>query len=196
MDSSATSKRKLIPFVPDISYSIQIVFLMCFGFIWFQAFVDTEYLSNPKYDPMDVTQADITIQNWKRGIVSVVIFLCSYSYLRPDSLDFFDPMQRFWRIMHMLTLIYFSGIILLLNHRPSYGRWILGYFDSELNADVLKGHHTYDDNCELEWANIWDNFDHYYCVHLGNWFLASFVLRDMPVLHFWHIFNEIQELSW
>jgi phosphatidylserine synthase 2 len=120
----------------------------------------------------------------------VLVFQVSYSYLRPDALEFFHPMQRFWRVMHMMTLVYFSGIIILLNHRPSYGRWLLGYFDPLLNQDVTKGHHTYDDNCEFTLANVWDNFDHYYFIHWMDWFLASFVIRDFPILHLWHVLNE------
>jgi phosphatidylserine synthase 2 len=79
--------------------------------------------------------------------------------------------------------------------RPDYGRYFLGFLDSNLNKPVTKEMHTYDDNCELEWANIWDNFDHYYVVHLCNWFLASLVIRDTYILHFWHVFDEIIELS-
>jgi hypothetical protein len=40
MDSSATDKRKLIPFVPDVPYHIQIVFIFTFFYIWYTAFLD------------------------------------------------------------------------------------------------------------------------------------------------------------
>jgi len=96
----------------------------------------------------------------------------------------------------MLAQIYFSLIIILLNHRPSYGRGILGYLDPRLNQPVTKGHHTYDDNCEITWENVLDNFDHYYVVHLVNWFLSSFVIRDFYILHFWQMLDELVELSW
>jgi len=96
----------------------------------------------------------------------------------------------------MMTLIYFCLVITLMNHRPKYGRWLLGYFDSRLNLEVTKGHHTYDDDCDLTWDNFASNFDHYYAVHLGNWFLSSFVIRDFWMLHIWHMFNEVIELSW
>lgn len=96
----------------------------------------------------------------------------------------------------MLALIYFCGIIILMNHRPKYGRYLLGYLDSSLNKDLTKGHHTYDDDCELTYDNFASNFDHYYLVHLGNWFLSSFVIRDFYLLHFWHVLDEVIELSW
>jgi len=55
--------------------------------------------------------------------------------------------------------------------------------------------HTYDDNCELTLENFWDNFDHYYLVHCVDWLLASFVIRDSYILHWWHVFDEVVELS-
>ena len=55
--------------------------------------------------------------------------------------------------------------------------------------------HTYDDNCELTLENFWDNFDHYYVVHLCDWFLASLVIRDPVILHFWQLLDEVVELS-
>lgn len=38
MDSSATSKRKLVPFVPDVPYTCQIVFIFTYGYIFTSAF--------------------------------------------------------------------------------------------------------------------------------------------------------------
>ena len=96
----------------------------------------------------------------------------------------------------MLCLIYFCFVIVMFNHRPKFGRALLGYLDPELNQEVTKGHHTYDDNCEFELKNIWDNFDHYYVVHLANWFLSAFVIRDFKILHIKQILDEIIELSW
>ena len=84
----------------------------------------------------------------------------------------------------------------MLNHRPKYGRYLLGHLDSQLNQEVTKGHHTYDDNCEFTPENVWANFDHYYLVHLGNWFLSSFVIRDFYILHFKQVLDEVIELSW
>lgn len=87
-------------------------------------------------------------------------------------------------------------VLVLLNHRPTYGRWLLGFFDNRLNQEVTKGMHTYDDNCEITLENFCDNFDHYFAVHVGDWFLASFVFRDVLLLHMWSIMDELIELSW
>jgi phosphatidylserine synthase 2 len=98
--------------------------------------------------------------------------------------------------MHvMLTLIYMCFIIFMLQQRPDFGRVVTGWLDPSLSKPVTTEMHTYDDNCDLDWKTFWDNFDHYYCVHLGNWFLASFVIRDAYMLHFWQLLDEIIELS-
>jgi len=96
----------------------------------------------------------------------------------------------------MLVVIYFCLILILLNHRPAYGRYLLGYLDPSLNQGVDKSKHTYDDNCDLTIPNFLDNFDHYYVVHWCNFFLSSFVIRNFWMLHFWHIFDEAIELGW
>jgi hypothetical protein len=51
--------------------------------------------------------------------------------------------------------------------------------------------HTYDDNCELEVENILDNFDHYFAIHVINWFFAALIVRDAYILHTWSILDEI-----
>ena len=45
MDSSASSRRKLLPFVPDVPYHIQAVFAMTFYYIWSRALQD-DYLED------------------------------------------------------------------------------------------------------------------------------------------------------
>jgi phosphatidylserine synthase 2 len=56
--------------------------------------------------------------------------------------------------------------------------------------------HTYDDNCDLSLQALWDDMDHYYVIHWVDFFLASFVLRDAPLVHMWSILTEFLELTW
>jgi len=56
--------------------------------------------------------------------------------------------------------------------------------------------HTYDDHCDFTLQHLWDDMDHYFVVHWCNWFLASLVIRDAYILHFWSVFDEFLELSW
>lgn len=83
----------------------------------------------------------------------------------------------------------------MINQRAEVARDIMGFFDSSLNKPVTKEMHTYDDNCEFHWINIWDNLDHYYLVHWVDWILGSLVVRDYYILHLYQIFDEIIELS-
>ena len=61
----------------------------------------------------------------------------------------------------------------------------------ELGVPIHKDMHTYDDNCEFEWKNLYENLDHYFAVHVVNWFLASLVIRNFWILNFWSILDEI-----
>lgn len=56
--------------------------------------------------------------------------------------------------------------------------------------------HTYDDDCEITFENVWSNFDHYYLCHLLGWFVLGFMIRDRFLLHSWGLMDEIVELSW
>lgn len=119
METSSKSKRKLLPFVFDISYHIQIIFIFTFGYIWISAFFDDYEAPYPE-DPIAIAAIDRA--NWWRGIYSCVLFLSAYAYLEPYNLDFFAPLQRFWRITDAITVAYLLFIIIMMHHRPSYGR--------------------------------------------------------------------------
>lgn len=56
--------------------------------------------------------------------------------------------------------------------------------------------HIYTDDCSFTWTTIYEQVDHYFAIHWFNWILATFVLRDPYIIHFWHIFDEVIELSW
>ena len=181
-------------FVPDIPYHIQLVFVLTFSFIWLSAFVDTDYLQPMPEDPVEYHQ--VIKGNVWRAILSVIAFLCAFSYLKPyPEYEMGEWNQRINRVLVQLTLIYMSWLIFMMHMRPDFGRRSLGFLDSSLNKPVTKEMHTYDDNCEFEWVNIWDNMDHYYIVHLCDWFLASLVIRDTFLLHFWQVLDEVVELS-
>ena len=179
------SKRQMKAFVPDIDYHIQAVFIFTFAYIW-----GTAFFSDPGYleaTPTDPAQRYFVISgNVWRGIYSIIVFLVAFSYLESYPEYGVDKWtQRINRMHVMITLIYMSFIIFMMHQRPDFGRVIMGWLDPTLNKPVTKEMHTYDDNCEFDAKTVWDNFDHYYCVHLGNWFLASFVIRDAYMLHFW-----------
>ena len=181
-------------FVPDIPYHIQAVFGVTFGYIWLSAFMDKDYLKPMPEDPQ--AHHEVLKANVWRALSSIVLFMLAFAYLKPyQEYRVGDWMQRVHRLIVMAMLVYMCWLIFMLQMRPDYGRYILGFLDSSLNKPVTKDMHTYDDNCELELANIWDNMDHYYLIHWVDWILASLVIRDPYVLHFWQVFDEVIELS-
>ena len=194
MDSSSSSKRKLLPFVPDIAYEVQLVFIFTFAYIWSTAFLD-DYNAPYPADPIEIAAIDKA--NWWRAIRSCVIFVGAFNILAPSTLIHFAPMQRFFNVVIIAIQMYFCFVIVMLNHRPEYGRKnIIQFLDPSLRVEITEGFHTYDDNCDLTLANLWDNIDHYFFIHWFDWFLASFVIRDVWVIHMWHILDEFVELSW
>ena len=78
---------------------------------------------------------------------------------------------------------------------PYDARTMWKFVQPSLGKPVTRDFHTYDDDCDITWANIIDNMDHYFLAHFTNWFLAAIILRDAPVLHMWSILDEILELS-
>jgi phosphatidylserine synthase 2 len=123
--------------------------------------------------------------------------VAAYGYLEPYNLNFFAPMQRFWRVIEAITVAYLCFVIVMLHHRPQYGRKsIVQFLDPSLDVPITKGMHTYDDNCELTFENVWDNFDHYYIAHWVDWTLMTFMIRDPLICHMWSIGDELLELSW
>lgn len=104
-------------------------------------------------------------------------------------------MQRINRMVVSIMLFYFCWLIFMFNQRPEFGRKSLNFLDSSTGIPVTRGMHTYDDDCEFTLENLWNDMDHYYLIHWIDWILATIVIRDPYILHFWHVFDEIIELS-
>jgi len=79
--------------------------------------------------------------------------------------------------------------------RPDMGRASLGFLDSRLNKQIVRGMHTYGEDCALTFARFWDDIDHYYLVHCLDYFALAILFRDPYICHFWSIYYEIIELS-
>ena len=178
-------ERKMQTFVPDIDYHIQAVFLFTFTYIWGTAFwSDPGYLEDTPTDPAQ--RYFVISGNVWRGIYSIIVFMVAFSYLEAyPEYGMSKWTQRFNRMHVMISLLYMCFILFMLQQRPDFGRIVMGWLDPSLSKPVGEAMHTYDDKCDFDLKTVWDNFDHYYCVHLGNWFLASFVIRDAYMLHFW-----------
>jgi len=95
------------------------VFIFTFSYIWYTAFID-DYLAPYPSDPLEV--AKINRDNWWRALRSVCLFLIAFAYLKPSDYAYFAPMERMWRVLSIIAVIYFCFVIIMLNHRPEYGR--------------------------------------------------------------------------
>ena len=129
------------------------------------------------------------------GVFGVIAFLCMMSALRP-SIGPFTSYQWFWRVCYQITLLYNASLIFLIFQNESEARQLMRLGDETLGTPITKDRHTYDDNCDLNWVNFYDNFDHYFLIHCVNWFTVSLMLRDAWILNIWQVWDELIELSW
>ena len=93
--------------------------------------------------------------------------------------------MAFWRMVSRFSLAYLLFFIFLIYQSTDDARLLLKYIDPSLGLRLDKEVHTYDDDCDFTFKNLWDNFDHYYLIHCFNWFLGSFICRDLYFLLFW-----------
>ena len=70
MDSSASSRRKLLPFVPDVPYHIQAVFAMTFYYIWSRALQD-DYLED--LDKLTEEQRHAIHVSYSKNAISLIL---------------------------------------------------------------------------------------------------------------------------
>mgnify|MGYP002621399242 CR=1 FL=1 len=99
--------------------------------------------------------------------------------------------ESWWRAVQRLILIYLAAIIFILFQTTDDARQMMKFLYPELGKKVTKEMHTYEENCEFLWENIYDNMDHYFVIHIVNWFFAALVVRDYYILHFWSILDEL-----
>lgn len=163
-----------------IAYKIQVLFVIVFGIILYLGY----------------NEAEDTVTNFKRGVFAASFVLvaqgCMSQYVGPFTKGF----ETFWRGVSRYTVLYLAALIFILFQTASDARGLFKYLYPELGVQVTRGMHTYDENCDFEFQNIWDNLDHYYAMHLVGWFVLTLMIRDPYILHFWSVLDEILELSW
>lgn len=105
------------------------------------------------------------------------------------------PSVGFWRVITMVVVIYVCFLVFILNLSSKDARFFMTYWDPKLNVQLEEGFENYDAFCDLSVERLIANMDHYFLVHIINWYLAALVLRDAPLLHIWSILDEILEVS-
>lgn len=83
------------------------------------------------------------------------------------------------------------ALVFIVYQTPKDAREMMSHLYPELGKPVPHSMHTYDDNCEFELINLWDNLDHYFAIHVINWFFAALIVRDAYILNFWSILDEL-----
>jgi len=76
--------------VPDVPYHIQLLFVIIMGYIWKTAF-DDDYQQEYAFLSESEDAQTINKQNWWRALIACLMVLCTWSYLRPDPIDIFNP---------------------------------------------------------------------------------------------------------
>ena len=100
----------------------------------------------------------------------------------------FEP---FWRGASRYTVLYLTALIFILFQTANDARGLFKYLYPELGVQIPRHWINYDDNCDFEFRNIWSDLDHYYVRHLVGWFVATLMIRDPYILHFWSVLVEI-----
>ena len=135
-----------------------------------------------------------TVTDVKSGIGSICIFMLFYAMLTPST-PLKSPNEGFWRVITMVVVIYVCFIVFLLNLTAKDARFFMTYWDAKLNVQLEEGFENYDVDCDFSIDRLFANMDHYFLVHIINWYLAALVLRDSILLHIWSILDEILEVS-
>jgi phosphatidylserine synthase 2 len=140
-------------------------------------------------------QYDARVQNVRWALGAIAVVYLAHRVFDDKVRSMFTAFPKVWTCFSNLCYAYLYILIFIyfMNHYDARRMW--GFVEERLGKPVTKDYHTYDDDCEVTFANILDNMDHYFLAHFTNWFLASMILRDSYLLHFWSLLDEILELS-
>lgn len=125
------------------------------------------------------------------GLMGACFVFVAEGTLRNYKGPFIRPNEALWRGILRFCLIYMCILVFLSFQNSVDARNLFKHLYPELGQPVPHSMHTYDDNCDFEFANIFDNLDHYFAIHLINWFCATLIVRDAYILHTWSILDEI-----
>lgn len=138
---------------------------------------------------------DARVHNIKLALFAIGAVYFGHRMFTQNIPENFKPFNRIWLIFGNMCYAYLYILVFIYFMNAYDARRMWGFVEERLGKPVTKDYHTYDDDCEVTWANILDNMDHYFLAHFTNWFLAALILRDAPMLHAWSLLDEILELS-
>jgi phosphatidylserine synthase 2 len=171
-------------------YWPQVTFVAIFGSILY--FGSLNHMEDPVTED---ERYQARIKNVRRALLAILVVYFGHRVFNPNIYELFKPYHRLWRVFANTCYVYLYILVFIYMMNPYDARTMWSFVEERLGKPVTKDYHTYDDDCEVTWYNIFDNMDHYFLAHFTNWFLAAIILRDAPLLHFWSILDEILELS-
>lgn len=171
-------------------YWPQTLFVAVFGTVIYLGSLN--YLEAAETDEERYTQR---VKNCKLGLIAAFFVYCIHRVFEDNIQGMFQPFGRFWKICANMCCLYMYLLVFLYFLNDYDVRMIWKFVDQRHGVILTKDYHTYDDDCEVTLANIIDNMDHYFLAHFSFWFVASLILRDVYMLNFWSILDEILELS-
>jgi len=135
------------------------------------------------------------VRNARHAFLGILAVYFGHRVMNDNVHSMFKPFSGIWKVFANTCYVYLYLLVFvyMMNHQDARLMW--KFVEDRLGQPVSKEFHTYDDDCEVTWANIFDNMDHYFLAHFTNWFLAAVILRDAYILHFWSLLDEILELS-
>ena len=173
-----------------MNYWPQALFVAVFGTII--------YLGSMNYSEKGETDEErygLRVKNCKLGIAAAFIVYCAHRVFDDNIQEMFKPYHRFWRVWSSIWCFYLYFLVFLYFMNDYDARMLWKFVEDRLGFKITKEYHTYDDEWDITFENILDNVDHYFFAHFTFWFLASMILRDVYMLHFWSVLDEILELS-
>ena len=136
-----------------------------------------------------------TEYNIKAGLIGLVLVFIAQSSLRPYKSPFIRVRDRWCRVGARIGLLYIGLLVFILFQKTSDARLLPVYIEPSYGKELAMRTENYDRNCEFSYLNISKIIDFYFVVHLANWYLAAFIIRDYYILHFWSVLDELIELS-
>lgn len=130
-------------------------------------------------------------ENAKKGFLAGIIVYIVHGFIRRYNGPYMRGNDTLWRGSMRLVHIYLFAMIFILFQKTDDAREMMKFLHPSLGKKITRDFHTYEENCEITLENILDNFDHYYAIHVINWFAAALIVRDYYILHFWSILDEL-----
>ena len=102
--------------------------------------------------------------NIKKGLMGMMFVLVMCVLMMNSKPPQFNHGFRhwLWEFCTVGTLVYICWLTFLAYQETDSVRQMQKWLDSSLGHDIGKEYHTYDDDCTISWANIWNEMDHYY----------------------------------